>query len=164
MGANDAAKDGPYEITIVQLFDAPRELVFRNWIEAADVSAWFAPDSCAVTLCEVDARPGGKWRVEYRCDFGGAYVEYGEFHEVVEPERLAFSLTQEDGEGNVGPRTLVTVRFASVGAKTEMTFNQTGFETPIKRDNNTAGWNECFRKLAAHMQKENPNGEQGARR
>ncbi len=162
MGANDTAKDGPYEITIVQLFDAPRELVFRNWIEAGDVRAWFAPDNCTVTFCEVDARPGGKWRVAYRCDFGGAYVEHGEFHEVVEPERLAFSLTQEDGEGNVGPRTLVTVSFASVGAKTEMTFNQTGFETSIKRDNNTEGWNECFRKLAAHMHEENPNGEQGA--
>ncbi len=89
--------------------------------------------------------------MEYRCDFGGYYIEYGEFHEVVEPERLAFSLTQEDGEGNVGPRTLITVRFANVGGKTEMTFNQTGFETSSRRDNNIEGWNECFRKLEAHM-------------
>jgi uncharacterized protein YndB with AHSA1/START domain len=150
-GKNDTEENGPYEITIVHLFDAPRELVFRNWVDAVDVWTWFAPDNCTVTLCEVDARPGGKWRVEYRYDFGGYYIEYGEFHEVVEPERLTFSLTQEDGEGNVGHRTLVTVRFSDAGAKTEMTFTQTGFETHARRDNNTEGWNECFRKLDLHM-------------
>jgi len=148
---NDKGEDGPYEITIVYLFDAPRELVFRNWVDPDNVRTWFAPDNCTVTFCEVDARPGGKWRVEYRYDFGGSYIEYGEFHEVAEPERLVFSLTQEDGDGNIGPKTLVTVRFASKGAKTEMTFHQAGFKTSTKRDNNIEGWNECFRKLEAHM-------------
>jgi uncharacterized protein YndB with AHSA1/START domain len=152
-GAGRGEGGGPYDITIVHLFDAPRELVFRNWTEGADVGTWFAPDNCTVTLCEVDARPGGQWRVEYRCDFGGAYVEYGEFHDVVTPERLVFTLTQEDGAGNVGVKTLVTVSFADVGAKTEMTFKQTGFAASAKRDDHIRGWNECFRKLAAHLAK-----------
>jgi uncharacterized protein YndB with AHSA1/START domain len=150
-GANDTDKNGPYEITIVHVFDAPQELVFRNWIDATDVRTWFAPDNCTVTFCDVDARPGGKWRVEYHCDFGGDYIEHGEFHEVVEPERLVFSLTQEDGDGNVRHRTLITVTFANVGATTMMTFNQTGFKTSRRRDSNTEGWNECFRKLKAHL-------------
>lgn len=150
-GANDARVNGPYEISIVHLFDAPRELAFRNWVDAADVGAWFAPDGCTVTFCEVDARPGGRWRVEYHCDVGGDYIEHGEFHEVVAPERLVFSLTQEDAAGNVGHMTLVTVSFASVGNKTEMTFNQAGFETFSRRDNNAKGWNACFRKLREHM-------------
>jgi uncharacterized protein (TIGR02246 family) len=144
--------NGPHAITVVHTFDAPRELVFRQWIDSADVRTWFAPDNCTVTFCEVDARPGGRWRIEYRHDLGGEYVEYGEFHEVVEPERLVFSLTQEDGKGNVGHKTLVTVRFATVGARTEMTFTQTGFETSTRRDDNAQGWNECFRKLRAHIE------------
>jgi len=32
-----------------------------------------------------------------------------------------------------------------------MTFHQAGFKTSTKRDNNIEGWNECFRKLEAHM-------------
>jgi haloacetate dehalogenase len=35
-------------------------------------------------------------------------------------------------------------------------FNQTGFETPARRDNNTEGWNECFRKLDMHMANAGP--------
>src|SRR5688572_21212754 len=112
-------ENGPYAITIVHGFDGPRELVFRNWIDAADVRTWFATDDCTVTFCEVDARPGGVWRVEYHCEFGGDYIEHGVFHEVVEPERLVFSLIQQDGEGNVRHRTLITVGFASVGEQTE---------------------------------------------
>jgi uncharacterized protein YndB with AHSA1/START domain len=148
---DDTDENGLYAITIVHVFDAPRELVFRNWIDATDVRTWFAPDNCTVTFCEVDARPGGKWRVEYHYAFGGEFIEHGEFHEVVEPERLVFSLIQEDGEGNVRHRTLITVSFATVGAKTEMTFTQTGFETSRRRDDNIAGWNECFQKLSTHI-------------
>jgi uncharacterized protein (TIGR02246 family) len=148
---DDRGPEGPYDITIIQLFDAPRELVFRQWIDAADLGTWFAPDDCTVTSCEVDVRPSGKWRVEYRCGFGGAYAEYGEFHEIVPPERLTFSLTQEDDKGAVGPRTRITVSFAEVDGKTRMTFTQTGFTTAKKRDSHTEGWNECFRKLAGHM-------------
>jgi uncharacterized protein (TIGR02246 family) len=141
----------PYDLTIVHFVDAPRELVFRQWIDSADLSSWFAPDNCTVTFCELDVRPGGKWRVEYRCEGGSAFSEYGEFDEVVAPEWLAFTLTQEDHRGNVGALTHVTVRFADVDGKTEMRFTQTGFKTAAKRDSHIEGWNECFRKLERHV-------------
>ena len=151
MAPNDKREDGSYDLTIVHVFDAPRALVFRNWIEADGVRTWFAPDDCTVTYCTVDARRGGKWRIEYHHATSGAYVEYGEFLEITEPERLVFSLTQVDGAGNAGPRTLVTVGFSDAGPKTEMTFHQTGFKTPARREDNIAGWNECFRKLEARI-------------
>ena len=149
--SDDRGPDRTYDLTIVHLFDAPRALVFRQWIDPEDLAAWFAPDDCTVTRSEVDARPGGTWRVEYRCGSGGAYAEYGAFDEIVPPERLTFSLTQEDDKGNIGPQTRVTVSFADVDGRTQMTFSQTGFATAKKRDSHTEGWNECFRKLAAHL-------------
>jgi uncharacterized protein YndB with AHSA1/START domain len=148
---NDSAADAPYDLSIVDVFDAPRERVFRNWIAPDHVTAWFAPDGFTVTLCEIDARPGGRWRVEYQSDSGVAYVEYGEFHEVVYPERLVFSLTQEDDTGHSRPTTLVTVTFTEKGAKTEVTFLQTGFDSGAARDGNAEGWKECFRKLELHL-------------
>jgi uncharacterized protein YndB with AHSA1/START domain len=71
---------------------------------------------------------------------------------VTAPERLVFSLTQEDGNGHIGPKTLVTVTFADAGAQTKMTFNQTGFDTTDRAANHTEGWKECFRKLEAQTE------------
>ena len=140
----------PSDLEIVVLFDAPRELVFRNWTEASDLRTWFAPEGCVVTACEISARPGGQWRVEFRSAEGTDCVEYGEFREVIEPERLVFTLTHIEGQ-KVRLETLVTVTFTAVGSSTRMTFQQTGFDTPTRRDDHREGWSECFRKLGEHL-------------
>jgi uncharacterized protein YndB with AHSA1/START domain len=140
-----------YTIPIARTFDAPRDLVFRHWVRPEDLSTWFAPEGFTVTGCEVDARPGGRWRVEFKSAAGQVHREYGEFREIVAPQRLVFTLTQQDGDGNTGPETLVTVTFAEQGAKTEMTFEQTGFESAPARDGNAEGWKECFDKLRQHL-------------
>src|SRR4051812_9822537 len=98
--ASGAGADPSYQATIVRVFDAPRQLVFQNWLEPDLVSVWFAPERYTVTSCEMDARAGGKWRVEYLSAEGEAYAEYGEFREIRAPERLVFSLTQTDGRGH----------------------------------------------------------------
>ncbi len=136
------------DLEMVVLFDAPRELVFHNWTDSSKVQTWFAPDGFEVTSCEVSAHPGGRLRVEFRGENGAKYVEYGEFRDVVEPERLVFTLTQVEGQ-RIGPETVVTVTFATVGAGTRMTFSQTGFDTPTRRDDHREGWSECFKKLEA---------------
>ena len=136
-------------LVIVEVFDAPRELVFRNWIEPEHVTAWFAPDGFTVTHCAIDARPGGRWRVDYRSDLGVEFSEWGEFQEVVYPERLVFSLMRDGGLCRV--TTSVVVTFTDQGTKTEVAFQQTGFESTQERDENVEGWQECFRKLARHL-------------
>jgi uncharacterized protein YndB with AHSA1/START domain len=151
MAVNKGEGRGPYVIEIVRVFDAPRELVFRNWVEAENVRTWFVPDGFSVTLSEIDARPGGRWRVKYQSDAGELYEEHGEFREVVKPEKLVFTLTQQDGRGNTGPETVVTVVFIEKGSQTEMIFNQTGFDSVARRDGNAEGWQECFGKLERHV-------------
>ncbi len=138
-------------LVIVQLFDAPRELVFRNWIEPDHVAAWFAPDGFTVTHCEIDARPGGQWRVDYRSSDGVVYTEWGEFQEIVYSERLVFSLMREGGRSRSRTTTAVVVTFTDQGTKTEVAFRETGFDSTRERDNNVEGWQECFRKLALHL-------------
>lgn len=103
-----------------------------------------------VTACEVSAHSGGRWRVEFRAADGTECLEYGEFREVVEPQRLVFTLTHIEGR-SVRLETLVTVTFTAVGSSTRMTFQQTGFDTPIRRDEHREGWSERFKKLVAHL-------------
>lgn len=148
----DSRHETPLEILIVRVLDAPREIVFRNWVEPQHMQSWFAPSGFTTTRCEIDARPGGRWRIEYRSDDSdAAYSEYGEFRELTEPERIVFSLTQEDERGRVHLETLVKVTFAATGAKTEMTFHQTGFDTVKLRNVIAEGWGGCFQKLDLHL-------------
>lgn len=139
--------EAPAELSIDYVFDAPRQLVFDNWLEPELVRAWFAPEGFDVTRCEVDARPGGKWCVEYRARSGESHSEHGEFHELKSPERLVFSLTQADSHGHVGPKTTVEVTFVARGDKTQIHFLQTGLGSTRLRDANAQGWRECFGKL-----------------
>jgi uncharacterized protein YndB with AHSA1/START domain len=140
------------DISITRVFDAPRDRVYGNWVRAADLSGWFAPKGCTVTHSEVDARQGGRWRVEYRSDESGQeYHEFGEFR-VVEPvERLVFTLTQQAVGSEQGPETVVSVSFADHDGKTEMAFQQTGFTSVAVRDGNAEGWQECFKKLDTRL-------------
>jgi uncharacterized protein (TIGR02246 family) len=133
------------------VFAAPRELVFRNWVEPELLGAWFAPAGFDVTSCRFEARLGGRWRIEFSSPGGERYVEHGELLEMVEPERLVFSLTQEDAAGHVGPRTVVTVSFVERGPETTIMFRQTGYRSAKMRDGNAEGWGECFAKLAANV-------------
>ena len=114
----------PDDLEIVVLFDAPRELVFRNWTEAAKMQTWFAPDGSVVTACEVSAHPGGRWRVEFRAADGTECLEYGEFREVVEPERLVFTSTAlEDEDGKPLFEILNTVTFEDFHGITKLTLH-----------------------------------------
>lgn len=146
------SRAGPAEggIFLQRILEAPRALVFGSWTNADDVAAWFAPEGFTVLACEVDARPGGRWRVQFRSDAGDVHEEFGEYIEVWAPERIAFSLTQRSGGGS-GPETLVTVEFTEADGRTQMVLRQSGYTSQSTRDGNAEGWSECFDKLATHL-------------
>ena len=143
-------EEEPLGAIIQRWFPAPPELVYRSWIEAGHIRHWFATDGYEATSCEIDARPGGKWRVDFRSSTGHVYFEHGEFGEMVPGKSLALTLTQVDGP-HAGPETLVTVTFEPARGGTDMTFRQTGYDSRSRRDGNAEGWQECFDKLAARL-------------
>jgi uncharacterized protein YndB with AHSA1/START domain len=58
----DAATTTPSDepiITMVRIFDAPRELVFRAWTDPEHLAQWWGPHGFTNPVCEVDLRPGG---------------------------------------------------------------------------------------------------------
>jgi len=42
--------------------DAPRELVFEAWSTCEHLRRWFGPAGWTLPVCELDFRPGGRWR------------------------------------------------------------------------------------------------------
>lgn len=111
------------QITVIRTFAAPRERVFAAWTNPEDFAVWFGSSQVTVPQESVvlDARPGGSWRAVMELPDGGTINWEGEFTEVVPPERLALTMTDQPGEDPGAP---LIVTFAEVDGGTEMTLVQ----------------------------------------
>jgi uncharacterized protein YndB with AHSA1/START domain len=110
------------ELTLTRLIDAPRERVFKAWIDPSHLAQWWGPKGFTNPVCEVDVRPGGAIRIDMRAPDGNVFPMDGVFHEIVEPERLVFTSRAFAPDTN---KTLIkahnTVTFADQGGKTKLT-------------------------------------------
>jgi uncharacterized protein YndB with AHSA1/START domain len=145
---SDPATEG---ITITRVFDAPRELVFKAWTEPERFVSWFGPADAEVPLSTVsmDVRPGGAWRATMLAGPGHQIHWKGVYHEVVAPERLVFTITdQPEGEQEV-----VTVLLSDLGDdKTEMVFHRGGGHLPPEEyPRAKQGWSGFFDRMADHL-------------
>lgn len=94
------AESGKQEIVISREFDAPKDLVFRACTDPGLVSQWWAPEGITTTVEEMDAKPGGTWRVTQRDAEGNKYAFHGVYHEVT-PERIVDTIEYETMPGHV---------------------------------------------------------------
>jgi uncharacterized protein YndB with AHSA1/START domain len=78
------------EIRMTRLFDAPRRLVYEALTKPEHVRRWWGilGEGYSVPVCEIDLRPGGKWRFIGRGPEGDIPAFYGEFREIVPLERI----------------------------------------------------------------------------
>lgn len=111
------------EVTITRIINAPREVVFKAWIDADQLKQWWGPKGFTNPVCELDPRPGGAIRIHMRAPDGVVYPMTGKILELVEPERLVFSSAALDKEGNAMFENLNTVTFAEQGAQTKLTLH-----------------------------------------
>jgi uncharacterized protein YndB with AHSA1/START domain len=95
------------EVVVTRTINGPARIVFEAFTRAELLRRWWVPRSMGMTLlsCEVDARVGGKYRLEF--DVGGAEPAafFGTYVEVQPYSRLAW--TNEEG-GDDGSVTTVT--------------------------------------------------------
>lgn len=91
------------EIVMTRVFDAPRDLVFEAHTSCEHLSNWWGPRQYDVLECEVDFRPGGTWRVVHRGADGNQITFFGEYLEIVRPEKIVWTFNYNDQPG--GPET-----------------------------------------------------------
>jgi len=93
-------------IRIIRDFDAPREKVFRAWIEPDLVAQWLGPKSTEMRIDEWNARTGGNYRYAALRDGEEVAAFYGSFHEVRPSERLVQTFTWEGMPDGVSLETM----------------------------------------------------------
>jgi uncharacterized protein YndB with AHSA1/START domain len=89
------------EIVMTRVLDAPRELVFEAHSSCEHMSRWWGPRGYEFASCELDFRPGGRWRIVHRAPGGDEYGFRGEFREIVRPERIVWTFEWEGMPGHV---------------------------------------------------------------
>jgi uncharacterized protein YndB with AHSA1/START domain len=106
-------------IRMTRLFDAPRHLVWEAMSKPEHIRRWWGAlgEGYSVPVCEVDLRVGGRWRFVNRHPKGEAEF-YGEYREIVPPERVVFT---EIFAPFPDSGSLVTVQLSDENGKTRMT-------------------------------------------
>ena len=84
------APAGEPVMRMTRSFDAPRALVWDAFTKPEHIARWWGPKKYAIAVEEFDLRPGGKWRVSHT-DGTKTVTFFGEYREVVKPERLSRS-------------------------------------------------------------------------
>jgi uncharacterized protein YndB with AHSA1/START domain len=99
-------------------FDAPRQAVWEAWTQPEQFAQWYAPQPYTIPVCEFDLRPGGKLKVDMKSPEGWLFPSVGEFKTVEQPERLAFTNSPLDKDGNKLFEVLHTVTLTEEAGKT----------------------------------------------
>jgi uncharacterized protein YndB with AHSA1/START domain len=143
---------GEAGITIVRVFAASRELVWREWTEPERFADWFGGPEFEVPVAtvEMDVRPGGWWRATMLMGPGRGEIQWkGEYREVVEPERLVLTFSDQPGDD---AHEVVTVVLTDLGdGRTEMLFQQRGRRTPAQYKHTGEGWSGFFDRIAERL-------------
>jgi uncharacterized protein YndB with AHSA1/START domain len=118
------------EIRMTREFDAPRDLVFEAHTSCEHLKNWWGPRGYEIASCEVDFRPGGKWSVVHRGPEGGEDHFYGEYRDIVRPEKIVWTFEWGGMPGHVAVETLT---LEERDGKTTLTTNSV-YDTVEDRD------------------------------
>lgn len=129
-GTRIIAERGKQDVIITRIFDAPRDLVFRAYMDRNLKPQWWGPKRLTTTIDKMDVKPGGQWRFIQRDAAGNEYAFHGVYHEVRSPERIVDTFEFEGMPGHVALETCI---LEDIGGKTKMT-GRSVYQTVEDRD------------------------------
>lgn len=153
-------------VVIERDVDAPVDLIWQMWTEPDHFKEWYGPDGASVPAAQMDVRVGGRRLVcmEMQTPDGAMRMWFtGEYCEVVEKERLVYTESTADENGNVlSPAdmgmsedhpvtTTVTVELEDLEGRTRMVVTHAGIPADSP---GAAGWAMALDKLAARVHAE----------
>lgn len=138
MTDNTGSKDA---VIIKRSFDAPVALIWQMWTDSEHFKEWYGPDGASIPVAKIDVRVGGSRLVcmEVQSPDGPMQMWFaGEYREVVENERLVYTESVSDENGNMlmpsdigmpqghPATTEVSVDFEDVGGRTKLVMTHRG--------------------------------------
>lgn len=151
-------------VVIERTLDAPIDLIWQMWTESEHFKAWYGPDGAAIPVANMDVQVGGSRLVCMEMETPGGSMQMwftGEYREVVVNERLVYTESMSDENGNVlspadmgmpdgHPETTeVIVQLEDLGGRTKMVMTHAG----VPADSGGAGgWAMALDKMTARIE------------
>jgi len=145
---------------VERIFDVPVDLVWQMWTQPEHFKKWYGPQGFTVPVAEMDVRVGGKHLFCMASPDGTMKMwSTGEYSEVVPNERLVYTDSMADENGNVvSPSAMgmpedypvtteVTVLLEDLGGRTKMVMTHAGVPASAKD-----GWEQAFTKMADYIE------------
>ena len=140
------------QIKVTRTFDAPLELLWKAWTVPEHFMKWYGPKGFTAPTCEIDLQEGGRHLWSMASPDGKQMYFTGTYKEITLMERLVFTDTMSDAEGNVmgmgegQPEFMdVTVTFGHTDSKTTVTVSHLGYGPGAEYA--SVGWEQAFDKL-----------------
>jgi len=151
----DSGPSAGTTVHVTRVVPAPREEVFRAWTEPEFLRRWFRPPGVTSVDAELDARPGGSYRIAMQRppEASEAFYQVGTYLEVAPPERLVFTFGWEElppleflKEANeLDSRVIVQLR--DLDGSTEVSLTHERLETEDMRAFHRWGWETTLDQL-----------------
>jgi len=150
-------------VQIERRFDAPIQAVWEMWADAAKFQSWYGPMGFSIPVAEMDVTPGGTRKICMEMvtpDKTMTMWFIGEYKEVSAPDRLVYTESMCDADGNViSPAdmgmppgtpevTEVIVELREEGGQTVMVMTHKGVPAGTPGE---GGWMQAFDKLGAAL-------------
>jgi uncharacterized protein YndB with AHSA1/START domain len=139
---------------------APRERVYRAFLDASDVQRWMVPTGMSSHVHEFDGRVGGAFRVSLTYDApepagkSSAHTDtyHGRFVELVPNERIVEVLEFETDNPELQGEMTMTITLADSQGGTELVAAHEGLPKGLSPADNELGWRISLDKLAALLE------------
>jgi uncharacterized protein YndB with AHSA1/START domain len=79
------------DLKFERIIDVPRHLVWEAWTTPEQIKIWFTPAPWRTTECEIDLKPGGKFRTLMKGPAGEENDMAGCYLEIVKNEKLIWT-------------------------------------------------------------------------
>ena len=149
-------------VVIERTFEAAVNIIWQMWTDPEHFKQWYGPQGFTVPVADMDLRVGGKRLICMASPDGSMKMwTTGEFTEIVSSERLVYTESPADENGNVvspsamgmpdgyPATTEVTVLLEDLGGRTKMVMTHAGVPASSGAG---GGWEQAFDKLADHIE------------
>ena len=124
------AEPGKHEAVLEYVLEAPRDLVFKAYVDPQLIPQWWGPRRYITIVEKMEAKNGGSWRYLQRDSDGNTYGFHGVYHLVEKPELVVMTFEYEGMPGHV---SLNTIRLEMRNGLTRV-IDSTVFQSVADRD------------------------------